>query len=303
MSATLTKTHSAPSGRPTTAVELTPEGVLAASLPGRGAAPVYAFAPLAAGALVPGLAEANLLAPEAIAKSIQAVIDEVDARAKAVTLIVPDACVRIFVLDFDSLPAKPAEAVPVIRFRLRKLVPFDAEHAGISYQILTESKEETRALIAVIPGPILAEYEAAVRAAGYEPGAVLPAGLAALAAIESDAPTLIACLGATSLSTAIVHAQDLLLYRAIELPASEPIRLAEVQRDIAVAAAYFEDKIGARPSTLYYSGPAEAAVFARWLGDPTLEVTELAARPTTGAATTLGKLSFAGIVGALAGAA
>ena len=47
---------------------------------------------------------------------------------------------------------------------------------------------ECRVLIAVLPGPILEEYEAAVRAAGFEPGAVLPSSLAALAALDSDDP-------------------------------------------------------------------------------------------------------------------
>jgi type IV pilus assembly protein PilM len=228
-----------------------------------------------------------------------------------VTLVIPDACVRVFVLDFDSLPAKAAEVVPVVKFRLRKMVPFDVEHAGVSYQILTETKSDCRALIAVTPGPILAEYEAAVRAAGYEPGAVLPSSLAALAALDTDEAALIACLSGGALTTAITHGQDLLLYRTLELPsdaagwpgerASE--RASEVQRDIAVAAAYFEDKLGARPMRLHYSGSVAAEEFARAVNDPTLEVVELAARPATGAATTLGRLSFAGIAGALAGAA
>jgi len=45
-----------------------------------------------------------------------------------------------------------------------------------------ENKHECKVLAAVLPGPVLAEYEAAVRAAGFEPGAVLPSSLAALAA-------------------------------------------------------------------------------------------------------------------------
>ena len=92
---------------------------------------------------------------------------------------------RVFVLDFDSLPAKAAEAVSVVRFRLRKMVPFDVEHAGVSYQVLSQNETECKVLAAVMPGPILAEYEAAVRAAGYEPGAVLPSSLAALEALDS----------------------------------------------------------------------------------------------------------------------
>lgn len=303
MSATLSRAQTERRVRPAAAVELSCEGVLAAALAGRGAAPVYAFAPLQAGMLTPGSGEANLQAPEKVAAAIGAALGDVAARSHTVTLIVPDACVRVFVLDFDSLPAKAAEAVPVIKFRLRKMVPFDTEHAGVSYQVLTETKTECRALIAVMPGPILAEYEAVVRAAGYEPGAVLPTSLAALAALETDEPALIVCLSATALTTAITHGQDLLLYRTLELPQGEAAQRSEVQRDIAVATAYFEDKLGSRPRKLHFSGPMGADAFAHWLGDQELEVTELATRPSTGAATTLGRLSFAGMAGALAGAA
>jgi len=36
----------------------------------------------------------------------------------------------------------------------------------VSYQVLTEDKTECRVLIAVLPGPILEEYEAVVRGGG-----------------------------------------------------------------------------------------------------------------------------------------
>jgi type IV pilus assembly protein PilM len=87
------------------------------------------------------------------------------------------------------------------------------------------------------------------------------------------------------------------------------MRLEEVQRGIAVASAYFEDKIGVRPRLLHYAGigaggNSAAEDFARWIDDPELTVTDIAPRPETGAATPLGNLlSLAGVVGALAGAA
>jgi len=34
----------------------------------------------------------------------------------------------------------------VIRFRLRKMVPFDVEQAGLSYQVLVENKTECKVL-------------------------------------------------------------------------------------------------------------------------------------------------------------
>jgi type IV pilus assembly protein PilM len=283
-------------------VELTPEGVLAAALPGPGEPPVYAFQPLPAGALLPGIGEPNLRAPEAIAAAIRSTLSQVSPRTRAVTLVLPDTVVRVFVLDFDSLPSKAAEAYPVLRFRLRKMVPFDVEHAGLSYQMLVENKNECKVLAAVLPGPILAEYEAAVRAAGYEPGAVLPSSLAALEALDSMEAMLIANLSQLALTTSITNGQDLLLYRTIDLPDDPGLREQEVQRGIAVAAAYYEDKLGMRPRLLHYAGSDGVDGLAVWTGDPELAVIDLAPRLETGAMTAMGQTCIAGVVGALAGA-
>src|SRR5580658_9257524 len=91
-----------PGGRPPAAVEITPEGVLAAAIPAPGQPPVYAFEPLAPGALLPGIGEPNLRAPDAVADAIRNTLDQVSPRTRAVTLVVPDTVVRVFVLDFDS---------------------------------------------------------------------------------------------------------------------------------------------------------------------------------------------------------
>jgi type IV pilus assembly protein PilM len=223
--------------------------------------------------------------------------------------------VRVFVLDFDSLPSRPAEVIPLLRFRLRKMIPFDVETAGVSYQVLVENKTECKVLVAVIPGLILQEYEAAVREAGYEPGAVLSTSLAALGAIDTSEAVLAANLGAVTFTTSITNGQDLLLYRTLDLPEDPGLRLQEVQRGVSVAAAYFEDKLGARPQRLHFAGIGvgigtggsnAAEEFARWISSPEvpeLTVVDLAPRPETGAATPLGNvLTLAGVAGALAGA-
>lgn len=307
------KFRSASGARPPVAVELSPQGVLAAATPGPGQPPVYAFEPLPHGAILPGIGEQNLRAPEIVVNAIRTALDQVSPRTRAVTLVLADTVIRVFVLDFDSLPGRAAEVVPVIRFRLRKMVPFDVEQAGVSYQVLVENKTECKALVVVVPGVILAEYEGAVRAAGYEPGVVLPTSLASLGAIDSQEPVLSANLGALALTTSIIYGQDLLLYRTLDLPQDPAQRLDEVQRGIAVAAAYFEDKVGARPRVLHFAGIGAgmgagggnaAEDFARWIGNPELTVVDLAPRPETGAATPLGNvLTLAGVAGALAGAA
>ena len=100
------------------------------------------------------------------------------------------------VLDFDQLPSKPVEALPVVRFRLKKLLPFDAEEAVVSYQVMSSAKDPVHVLAVAMPKDVLDEYEGVVTAAGYLPGAVLPSTLAALAGLdEAEAPVLVVNAG------------------------------------------------------------------------------------------------------------
>lgn len=309
MALTLNRMKAAPApARPRTAVELAVEGALAAALPAKGAQPVYAFAALPAGALLPGIAEPNLRMPDVVAEALRTALDQTSPHGHAVTLVVPDTAVRVFVLDFDSLPERTSDVLPVLRFRLRKMVPFDVEHASVSYQRLTTSRASdtggpVKLLASIMPGPILAEYEAAVRAAGYEPGAVMPSSLACLSALDALEPILAANLSSASLTTSITTGQDLLLYRTIELPMDDAGRVSEVQRSVAVAAAYYEDKLSAPARQLHYAGAVDVREFARAVQDTGLQVVEIAPTPTSGALTVMGPVGFAGVNGALAGVA
>jgi type IV pilus assembly protein PilM len=176
------------------------------------------------------------------------------------------------------------------------------EPAGVSCQILTQNEAECKVLAAVVPGPILAEYEAAVRDAGYEPGAVLSSSLAALEAADATEGVLAANLSAHSMTTVVTSGQDLLLYRTLDLPPDPALRAAEIGRAIAVAAAYFEDKLGAPPRRLHYAGIESFEEFAASIGNPDIAITAWAERPEEGALTALPQTSFAGVAGALAGA-
>ena len=289
------------SGRPPAAIELSAEGVLAASLDTSGGQPVYAFAPLPPGALVPGITEANIHSADAVANAIRSAFTGISLRSRSIALVLPDSAVRVFMLDFDSLPGRPAEVLPVLRLRLRKMVPFDVEHAGVSYQVLSQSETAIKVLTAVLPGPVLAEYESVVRAAGFEPGAVLPTSLAALEAVNSMEAALIANLSPLALTTSITNGSDLLLHRTLELPEDPIERLGEIQRSIAVAAAYYEDTLHAPAREIHYAGCYSSRDFAQWLSGMGLSVVDLVTRPETGSLTSLGHASIAGAAGALAG--
>jgi type IV pilus assembly protein PilM len=133
-------------------------------------------------------------------------------------VVVPDSAVRVLFVDFDQLPSKAAEALPVVRFRLKKLLPFDADDAMVSYQVMSSEKGAIKLLAVAMPKLVLEEYEAVVVAAGYLPGAILPSTLAALAGLdESPTPVLMVNAGMGAVTTAIVQGETLLLHRSFDL--------------------------------------------------------------------------------------
>ncbi|GAC1358819.1 MAG: hypothetical protein NVSMB3_06000 [Acidobacteriaceae bacterium] len=212
--------------RPRVAVEVRPEGIVAARAEGgAGVLAAVSRANLLEGALLPGLRAGNVAERAVVASAIRRALDGVwtkgGERSKYVTLVVPDAAVRVLLLDFDALPGKAAEALAVVRFRLKKLLPFDAEHAVVSYQVMSSGRDGVRVLAVAMPCDVLTEYEGLVTEAGYQPGAVLPSTLAALAGLDGaeagSAPALVVNAGPGAVTTAIVQAGLLLLHRTVDL--------------------------------------------------------------------------------------
>ena len=214
--------------RPRLAVEVRAEGVVAARAEdAAGLLVAVSRADVDAGGLTPGLKVGNVLDRAGVTTAIRTALDRVGRgvdRIRDVTLIVPDAAVRVLLLDFDSLPSKVAEALPVVRFRLKKLLPFEVEDAVVSYQVMSSTKELVTVLAVAIPRDVLAEYEGLVTAAGYVPGAVLPSTLAAIAGLGANgleeslaSAVLVVNAGSQQVTTAIVKGGVLLLHRTLEM--------------------------------------------------------------------------------------
>ena len=253
----------------------------------------------------PGLKTPNFSDRAAVAGALRQALNEISVKESQITVVIPDAAVRVLLLDFDLLPAKAAEALPIIRFRLRKLVPFEVDDAAVSYQIMPGKPPLVRVIVAVSPAGVLAEYESAVREAGYEPGVVLPSTLAALAAVSGDEPALVVNRNGSSVTTAITRHNELLLHRTLELtekewlPHENSLHAAEeLQQSVSVAVAYFEDTLDSLPRQLFSCGLGGHEELSRLLDDDRIPVRDLVPTPYTTKAMPDGIL--AGVVGALA---
>ncbi len=297
-----------PGMRPQLACEIRPQGVIAARATrekhGAGE-PMLAFAPLPEGALTPGLKVPNLASRPAVIDAMNQALDATSPRDRTLTLVVPDAAARVLLLDFDTLPASRQEALPVVRFRLRKMLPFDVEAAAVSYQAMAHRNDAVSVLVTVMPAEVLAEYEAAVREAGYEPGAVLPSTLAAVAVLGSEGASLVVNHNGNSVTTAVAQSDELLLHRSIDLPTEAGAREEEIARAVITTLAWYEDTLHAVPASIGYAGPggAAAAAGSRWLGfvDRAPQIEDLVTAPEAGIMTSIPAGVAAGVMGALAG--
>jgi len=208
--------------RPRVACEIMPQGVVAARSVD-AATPLAAVAKvaLAEGAVAPSLKPGNIVDRVAVTAAIRGALEQIGERANArdanLTLVIPDSAVRVLLLDFEALPSRESEALPLVKFRLKKLLPFDADEAMVTYQVMSTSKGVVRVLAVAIPQDVLSEYETAAREAGFEPGCVLPSTLACLAAVDDAAAALLVNANSIGVTAAIVRGGVLLLHRSVDL--------------------------------------------------------------------------------------
>jgi type IV pilus assembly protein PilM len=238
--------------RPHLACEVAADRVLAAR-GGGGHIDLCSSHSLPAGAVVPNLGNVNVLDGQVLRLAIAEALAAVHDRSRDVLAILPDAAVRVVMLDFDTLPDKAEDAEGVVRFRLKKSLPFNVDQAALSYEV-HRLNGHVKVLAAVSPQTVLEEYEAAFRDAGYSPGVVMPSMLAALGMVEAGAPALVVKVDSVSISVAVVDQQELRLLRTLENAAGVTVTGAQIAADVYPSVVFYEDTYGAKVERVLVGG-------------------------------------------------
>ena len=122
------------SPKPRLACEISADRVLVGRLSQNGSGlEACAARELAPGSVVPDLVESNLRQRDPVVAAVEETLGSVAGRTHDVIAIVPDASVRVVLLEFDTLPSDAEEASGVVRFRMKKSLPFDVDKARVSY--------------------------------------------------------------------------------------------------------------------------------------------------------------------------
>jgi type IV pilus assembly protein PilM len=287
--------------RPPLACEIAADRVLAGRASDHGRmVEMSAARELAPGTVVPDLMEPNLRDGAALRQAIESALGSLGGHSRDVIAILPDTAVRVVLLDFETLPAKPEEAEAVVRFRLKKSLPFDPEEAKISYHAQATGKG-TQVVAAVILKKVLEEYEATFRDAGYSPGVVMPSMLAALGAADAERPTLVVKVDARTIGIAILEQEHLLLIRTLENTRGVTITGDQLAEEVYPSVVFFQDTYNLNIERVYVSGLPETGSAATALKSSSgAQVEDLVTASQIGATTgTVPRWRMAGVVGAL----
>jgi type IV pilus assembly protein PilM len=287
--------------KPKLACEIAADRVLAGRMVDNGGGlEACSVRELAPGSVVPDLVENNLRQRDAVRQGIEDTLGMVAGRSRDVIAVVPDAAVRVMLVEFDSLPSDHEEALGVVRFRLKKSLPFDVEKAKVSYHA-KKVKDEVRVVAAVALGTVIEDYEAAFRDAGFNPGVVLPSTLAAIGAASAVRPTMVIKVDAHTTSIAILNEEQLQLFRTLENSRGVTITGEQLAEEVFPSVVFFQDTYHLDIQQIYVAGLPEAGGTAPALKAQTgADVQELVSPTQLG--TTSGSVPrwrMAGVVGAL----
>ena len=255
------------------------------------------FEPLEPGVISTSPVRDNIQMPDALEARVRAIAPPNGHRKRRAALILPDYSARVAVLDFDAFPSVHEEQLALVRFRMKKSVPFDVDSAILSYHAQpAASGKKIEVVVAVIAFEIIARYEAPFRQAAFHPGFITTSALAALNLVKPDRVSLLAKLSGRSLSVLVLDGSTLKLARCMEMEDGSP---AEMESILHPTFVYIEDEMQSKASRLVLCGfgPEAADLSTRWQTEWGIQVETLQSRfgiPGPGNAGLLGYLESVG---------
>src|ERR1700739_4896036 len=118
---------------PLLAFEISQDRVAGARFTHAGALETYSIEDLPKGAIVPSAIETNIANGAAVNDAVRRIAKELEAEDEDAALLLPDPVIRVFVQHFDDFPRGQQEAIPMLRWKLKKSVPFEVDETLLSY--------------------------------------------------------------------------------------------------------------------------------------------------------------------------
>lgn len=212
-------------------LELNSQGAAFALISGKPDLPKLervSFRPFTPGLLRVSMREPNVSDPDLFVRILREAYALLLHQETRLSLTLPDGIGRVMLLDVEGRFKNRAEALDIIRWKLKKHIPFDAADMHLDYQqLLIRESGELALLVAFASREVVARYEELVVAAGLVPARIEFNALSLCRAFDKTlAPlpnVLLACFYGNALGIFIFHEGMPGFVRFKELPGISPV--------------------------------------------------------------------------------
>ena len=203
----------------------------------------WATEALPPGAILPALNGQNIAERAGVSDAIRRGLERIGGRPRGAAVVVPDTIAKVSLLHFEKVPARVGELLELIRWQVRKSVPFKVEDARLTWTRGAVVNGEQGFVVALARHEIVEEYEAVCGDAGVHAGIVdlSTFNLANAVMAAGTAPAgdwLLVNVAQDYFTIAIMRGTDLIFFRH---------RGTEGEGDLAdvvhQSAMYYEDRI------------------------------------------------------------
>jgi len=125
----------------------------------------YFILPLEAGLIEPSAEKNNLLEPSRLKILIEQGLRKIGGLRSDLSLLLPEACFRLFIFTAENLPSSTQEKLALIKWRIKKLYPLIPDDFRFDFQIW-RLNSSLKVLVAGARASIIEEYEKLLGLAG-----------------------------------------------------------------------------------------------------------------------------------------
>lgn len=134
-----------------------------------------------------GVLGGPLQEPRVFREQVRGFVDSLAGPIEAASLILPDTWLRLTFLELAEMPRKAREREEILRWKLKRLVPFRVEDLRIDpleVDPFPSQEEPVRLLVGFGISMLISQIEDGFQAAGVEIGSITNATLATLASLQ-----------------------------------------------------------------------------------------------------------------------
>jgi hypothetical protein len=204
---------------------------------------------LPGGLIEPHFDRPNLADAAALTGILKDNLKPLHLSGKKIACLIPEACLKVLVLAFDSFPTSEREREKLIRWRAKKQIPVLPEDVRLSYEV-RPSSSSVKVLAAFARTPVIKEFEGLFAGLGLEVGVLTTPTLSLLNLLDwkKENDLLAANVEDDSLALAAITQAEVAFYRlkmfAVERRAVLRFsdRVETIVKEIENTAHFIEDR-------------------------------------------------------------